>query len=42
LIAEWRISKRVQEQFKAFNSGFNDLIPKELIEIFDERELEVR
>jgi E3 ubiquitin-protein ligase NEDD4 len=41
LITEWRISKRVEEQFKAFRSGFHDLIPEELIGVFDERELEL-
>jgi len=28
LITEWRISKRVEEQFKAFMEGFNQLIPQ--------------
>ncbi|KAK9238996.1 hypothetical protein V1525DRAFT_69628 [Lipomyces kononenkoae] len=41
LITEWRISKRVEEQFKAFMSGFNELIPQELVNVFDERELEL-
>ncbi|KAK9480683.1 hypothetical protein V1514DRAFT_151348 [Lipomyces japonicus] len=41
LITEWRISKRVEEQFRAFMSGFNELIPQELINVFDERELEL-
>jgi len=41
LITEWRISKRVEEQFKAFMEGFNQLIPQELIAVFDERELEL-
>lgn len=41
LITEWRISKRVEEQFKAFRTGFNELIPQELINVFDERELEL-
>lgn len=41
-ITEYRISKRVEEQFQAFMSGFNELIPQELINVFDERELEVR
>ena len=40
-ITEYRISKRVEEQFQAFMSGFNELIPQELINVFDERELEV-
>lgn len=41
LIAEWRISKRVQEQRIAFAEGFHELVPFELINVFDERELEV-
>ncbi|GAB5590341.1 hypothetical protein Unana1_05241 [Umbelopsis nana] len=41
LITEWRVSKRVQEQFKVFLEGFNQLIPQELINVFDERELEL-
>lgn len=41
LITEWRIQKRVSEQFNAFLSGFEDLIPPELISVFDERELEL-
>ncbi|KAK6461152.1 hypothetical protein DFJ63DRAFT_308085 [Scheffersomyces coipomensis] len=41
LISEWKISKRVEEQFKAFIDGFNDLIPQELVNVFDERELEL-
>ncbi|CDS12341.1 Putative E3 ubiquitin-protein ligase [Lichtheimia ramosa] len=41
LITEWRISKRVEEQFKAFKEGFNQLIPQDLVNVFDERELEL-
>ncbi|GAA5945146.1 hypothetical protein JCM1841_001769 [Sporobolomyces salmonicolor] len=41
LVVEWRIQRRVEEQFKAFLSGFNELIPQELINVFDERELEL-
>ncbi|KAI5474922.1 E3 ubiquitin-protein ligase NEDD4 [Pseudohyphozyma bogoriensis] len=41
LITEWRIQKRVEDQFKAFLTGFNELIPQELINVFDERELEL-
>jgi len=40
-ISEWKISKRVEEQFKAFIDGFNELIPQELVNVFDERELEL-
>ncbi|KAG0244214.1 hypothetical protein BGX31_009610 [Mortierella sp. GBA43] len=41
LMTEWRISRRVEEQFKAFAEGFHQLIPQELITVFDERELEL-
>ncbi|PWN26791.1 HECT-domain-containing protein [Jaminaea rosea] len=41
LMTEWRISKRVEEQFRAFQSGFTELIPQDLINVFDERELEL-
>jgi len=41
LVTTYRIEKRVAEQFEAFMSGFNELIPQELINVFDERELEV-
>ena len=41
MITEWRIQKRVEEQFNAFLSGFNELIPPDLVNVFDERELEL-
>lgn len=41
LISDWKIVKRVEEQFKAFMDGFNELIPQELVNVFDERELEL-
>ncbi|GAA5802085.1 hypothetical protein HPULCUR_007545 [Helicostylum pulchrum] len=41
LVTEWRIHKRVEEQFKAFKEGFNQLIPQDLVNVFDERELEL-
>ena len=40
-IVEYRISKRVSEQFEAFMAGFSELIPQDLINVFDERELEL-
>lgn len=40
-IVEWRILKRVESQINAFMTGFFELVPKELISVFDERELEV-
>ena len=41
LVVEYRISKRVKDQFDAFMSGFSELIPQDLINVFDERELEL-
>ncbi|KAH8833564.1 hypothetical protein DL96DRAFT_1577533 [Flagelloscypha sp. PMI_526] len=40
-VVEYRISRRVREQFEAFMSGFSELIPLDLITVFDERELEL-
>lgn len=40
-MVEWRILRRVEEQFRAFISGFSELIPLDLINVFDERELEL-
>ena len=40
-VVEYRISKRVKEQSDAFMSGFSELIPQDLITIFDEREMEL-
>ncbi|KXN88286.1 putative E3 ubiquitin-protein ligase hulA [Leucoagaricus sp. SymC.cos] len=40
-VVEYRISKRVKEQFGAFTEGLLELIPKDLITVFDERELEL-
>jgi hypothetical protein len=40
-IVDYRISKRVKEQFEAFMSGFSELIPQDLVTVFDERELEL-
>lgn len=40
-IVEYRISRRVNEQFEAFMAGFSELIPQDLINVFDERELEL-
>lgn len=40
-VVEYRIVKRVKEQFDAFMSGLNELVPQDLILVFDERELEL-
>lgn len=37
----WRFSSRVEKQMKAFMEGFNELIPQNLLAIFDGNELEV-
>jgi len=41
LITEYRIAGRVAEQFNAFASGFFELVPQDLVTVFDERELEL-
>jgi E3 ubiquitin-protein ligase NEDD4 len=41
LMVKWRIEKRIAEQFQAFSEGFHELIPHDLINVFDERELEL-
>lgn len=41
LMVRWRIEKRIAEQFQAFKEGFHELIPQDLINVFDERELEL-
>ena len=41
LVTNWRIQKRIEEQFNCFAQGFNELIPQDLINVFDERELEL-
>lgn len=41
-LAEYKISRRVHDQFEAFMSGFNDFISHEVINMFDEHDLEVR
>jgi len=40
-VIEYRVHNRVKEQFDAFMAGFSELIPQDLINVFDERELEV-
>jgi len=41
LVTEWRFNRGVVEQMKSFMTGFYDIIPKNLIQIFDEKELEL-
>ncbi|KAG5651658.1 hypothetical protein H0H81_007938 [Sphagnurus paluster] len=40
-VVAYRISKRVKEQFDSFMAGLLELIPEDLIGVFDERELEL-
>ncbi|KAJ6613271.1 hypothetical protein B0H10DRAFT_2048963 [Mycena sp. CBHHK59/15] len=40
-VVAYRISRRVKSQFDAFMEGLLELIPSELINVFDERELEL-
>ncbi|XP_075431868.1 E3 ubiquitin-protein ligase NEDD4 isoform X1 [Ascaphus truei] len=41
LVIQWRFVNRVQKQMGAFKEGFFELIPQDLIKIFDENELEL-
>ncbi|KAJ1927635.1 hypothetical protein IWQ60_002738 [Tieghemiomyces parasiticus] len=41
LVTDWKIRGRIEEQLNAFTEGFYSLIPKDLIVVFDERELEL-
>ena len=39
-IVEYRISKRVKDQFEALMTGFNEFIPRDILNVFDEQGLE--
>uniref|UniRef100_A0A672Z962 E3 ubiquitin-protein ligase n=1 Tax=Sphaeramia orbicularis TaxID=375764 RepID=A0A672Z962_9TELE len=41
LVIQWRFVNRIQKQMTAFKEGFFELIPQDLIKIFDENELEL-
>lgn len=41
LVAEWRLSRGVEEQTQAFFEGFNEVLPQQYLQYFDARELEV-
>lgn len=41
LVVEYRLINSVQEQLDHFLEGFHDIIPKDVIAIFDEQELEL-
>lgn len=40
-VVAYRISRRVKDQFTSFMEGLLELIPRDLINVFDERELEL-
>jgi len=40
-LAQYRLATRVRTQVDAFLKGLNDVVPDELLSIFDENELEV-
>lgn len=41
MMVSWRFTRGVEEQFKAFLEGFNEIIPLHWLQYFDERELEL-
>lgn len=41
LMTEWRMTRGIEEQTKAFLDGFNEVVPLEWLKYFDERELEL-
>ena len=41
LMTEWRMTRGIEEQTKAFLDGFNEVVPLEWLQYFDERELEL-
>ncbi|KAM8830943.1 E3 ubiquitin-protein ligase Itchy-like isoform 2-T2 [Synchiropus picturatus] len=41
LVAEWRLSRGVEEQTQAFLDGFNEVLPQQYLQYFDAKELEV-
>lgn len=41
LLVKWRIVSRVEEQMQAFLSGLFEIIPRSLLLIFDDREMEL-
>uniref|UniRef100_A0A672NKP1 E3 ubiquitin-protein ligase n=1 Tax=Sinocyclocheilus grahami TaxID=75366 RepID=A0A672NKP1_SINGR len=42
LVAEWRLSRGVEEQTQAFLEGFNEVLPQQYLQYFDAKELEVQ
>uniref|UniRef100_A0A671SDA5 E3 ubiquitin-protein ligase n=1 Tax=Sinocyclocheilus anshuiensis TaxID=1608454 RepID=A0A671SDA5_9TELE len=42
LVAEWRLSRGVEEQTQAFLEGFNEVLPQQYLQYFDAKELELQ
>lgn len=42
LVAEWRLSRGVEEQTLSFLEGFNEVLPQQYLQYFDAKELEVQ
>ncbi len=40
-MTDWRFKRGVEDQTKAFLDGFNEVVPLQWLQYFDERELEV-
>ena len=40
-MTQWRFTRGVEDQTKAFLEGFNEVVPLQWLQYFDERELEV-
>ena len=40
-MTNWRFTRGVEDQTKAFLDGFNEVVPLQWLQYFDERELEV-
>ncbi|KAK7808954.1 hypothetical protein U0070_010101 [Myodes glareolus] len=40
MVAEWRLSRGVEEQTQAFFEGFNEILPQQYLQYFDAKELE--
>lgn len=40
-MTEWRMTRGIEDQTKAFLDGFNEVVPLEWLKYFDERELEL-
>eukprot|EP00042_Codosiga_hollandica_P028040 m.144436 g.144436 ORF g.144436 m.144436 type:complete len:797 (-) comp52662_c0_seq1:132-2522(-) len=41
LVTQWRLNRGVEEQITAFLKGFNEVLPLQLLEVFDEKEFEM-